>query len=420
MLKSDATAPNNVPVTQAGIDEGKRQCQDDPNTVGCEGLLKFDATALNGVQVTQAGIDEGKRQCQKNPATEGCYTNLATGEIPNEDCDNKTKNCFSHGQLYLPTVELANDSFLKDIKMDALIGENDKEKPEDDVAIFVYKSGVAVEKRELKIELIEENDAKGGVFSFPTGIFCGQDCVEYYEKDSDVTLVAAPLDSESIFTEWTGCDERTNRIITVQMNDAKTCTAKFGKEAPTKPALTVSISGDGQGVVTSEPNGINCNNTTCPTAQFEESTVVVLTAKPDNGFSFIQWSGDCVNIFTTTEEPRKVATIAVTMNDVKTCDAQFDKNYELKVTTSGTGQGTVTSSPTGTDIDCAKGQCQQYSRDIQYVLLTAKSDDDKSSFVKWKGTCTNNALIANTSLPVFIVEMDKDKTCDAEFDLESE
>jgi len=55
---------------------------------------------------------------------------------------------------------------------------------------------------------------------------------------------------------------------------------------------SVTITRNGQGAITSSPAGISCGGT-C-TAEFEEDAVVTLTADPIDGWSFIEWSGDCI------------------------------------------------------------------------------------------------------------------------------
>ncbi len=393
---------------EEGKEAGIQSCQTNPANCGLN--KPEDVSAAK-----EAGKEAGKNACRENPATEGCYIQLSTAtvDIPNDFCDNKT--CFSskHGQLYLPTVELDNnnDRFLKDIKMDALVGISD----------LILVSNIEAlndhlfEKTELKIEI--EGKDKGGVISSPDGIFCGEDCDENYEKGSTVTLVAAPLDSEFIFAGWSGdtaCNG-TSRIIPVQMNSAKTCTATFEakEEAPddsdTLP-LTLSISGDGEGTVTSQPDGINCNNNddSCEEA-FPKSTVVALTAKPKSASSFIRWDGDCAKTLSTQE--RTIATIAVSMDEAENCEAQFGENYLLEVELEGDGIGTVISKVVG--INCPNNCTRKYPRDTTYVFLNAKPDGD-SSFVEWGGDCTDD--VTET---IIAVRMDKNKTCNAKFELKT-
>ena len=60
----------------------------------------------------------------------------------------------------------------------------------------------------------------------------------------------------------------------------------------TPPLLTVTLSGSGNGAVTSDTGGINCGST-C-SASFTGGTSVTLTATPaDNNTYFFGWSGDC-------------------------------------------------------------------------------------------------------------------------------
>ena len=55
-------------------------------------------------------------------------------------------------------------------------------------------------------------------------------------------------------------------------------------------ALTVTLGGSGNGVVTSSPAGINCPAQSCG-AVFKTGTTVTLTATPNGGASFVSWTG---------------------------------------------------------------------------------------------------------------------------------
>jgi hypothetical protein len=57
-------------------------------------------------------------------------------------------------------------------------------------------------------------------------------------------------------------------------------------------ALTVSLGGNGLGLVVSSPSGLECTGGTCR-ATFEEGTVVTLVAIPLYGSAFGGWSGAC-------------------------------------------------------------------------------------------------------------------------------
>jgi hypothetical protein len=65
-------------------------------------------------------------------------------------------------------------------------------------------------------------------------------------------------------------------------------------EPVTLYGLTIAKSGDGDGVVSSSPEGIACG-TAC-SADFPANSTVTLSAKPDVGASFAGWSGACTGV----------------------------------------------------------------------------------------------------------------------------
>jgi len=73
----------------------------------------------------------------------------------------------------------------------------------------------------------------------------------------------------------------------------------------------VVVTKTGNGVITSTPAGITCG-ADC-TENYASGTVVTLTATPDVGYVFKEWSGDCSGAATTT----------VTMDAAKNCTATF-------------------------------------------------------------------------------------------------
>jgi hypothetical protein len=77
-------------------------------------------------------------------------------------------------------------------------------------------------------------------------------------------------------------------------------------------ALTVTLAGKGEGLVTSEPPGISCNDV-C-TELFASGTVVTLTATPQSGSAFVGWSGACTG---------DVSPCAVTVDQEKNVSAEF-------------------------------------------------------------------------------------------------
>jgi hypothetical protein len=75
---------------------------------------------------------------------------------------------------------------------------------------------------------------------------------------------------------------------TVTVNDPTNPLCPGGSQ--TKGVLTVGLTGNGTGTVTSSPGGINCPTGACG-AQFNVGDTIVLTATPNAGSAFGTWTG---------------------------------------------------------------------------------------------------------------------------------
>ncbi|HEY2718057.1 MAG TPA: hypothetical protein VGI52_00395, partial [Solirubrobacteraceae bacterium] len=145
--------------------------------------------------------------------------------------------------------------------------------------------------------------------------------------------------------------------------------------------LTVTKTGGGEGTVTSSPAGINCGST-C-SAEFAEGEEVTLTAAPKPGSSFAGWSGGgCTG----------TGTCKVTLAEATEVEAEFSAEpvveFPLTVTKTGSGEGTVTSSPAG--INCGS-TCSAEFAEGEEVTLTA-APKPGSSFAGWSGGgCTGTS-----------------------------
>ncbi|MFN8216542.1 MAG: hypothetical protein U0R71_08090 [Solirubrobacterales bacterium] len=155
------------------------------------------------------------------------------------------------------------------------------------------------------------------------------------------------------------------------MSAAREVGAQFSLE---RHQLSVTRSGTGTGSLTSSPAGISCGGV-CG-AEFDHGTKVTLTPSPAPGSSFAGWSGACTG----------TGACEVTMSAAKAVGAEFAliPIYELKVTKSGNGQGTVTSSPAG--ISCG-ADCEESYESGKEVTLTP-SPAAGSEFKGWSGACT--------------------------------
>jgi hypothetical protein len=216
----------------------------------------------------------------------------------------------------------------------------------------------------------------GAVTSSPAGITCGADCSETYNINTQVTLTAAPA-TDSNFTTWSGCDSITGTSCTVTMSGAKSVTATFTIRTL---GLTVTKTGTGAGTVTSSPAGISCGSD-C-SESYDVNTSVSLTATPAADSNFTGWSGACTG----------TGACNVTVDTAKTVTATFTlKPFTLAVVKSGTGAGTVSSSPAG--INCGAACSASFNAGTSVTLTAAPATD--SNFTGWSGACsgTGNCVV---------------------------
>lgn len=161
------------------------------------------------------------------------------------------------------------------------------------------------------------------------------------------------------------------------------------------PSYRLSASKQGgNGLVTSNPTGINCGPTCA--AEFAGGMKVTLAAKPDAGYSFTGWLGDCTG-----------TTCTLTMNAAKSVTALFSNatTHRLTVTKAGYGLGAVT----GPGIACGADCTESYPVDTP-VTLTATAAAG-SRFGGWSGCDTVNAALRQCT-----VKMASARTVRATFD----
>jgi uncharacterized repeat protein (TIGR01451 family) len=150
--------------------------------------------------------------------------------------------------------------------------------------------------------------------------------------------------------------------------------------------LTAAITGSGSGTVTSSPSGISCPGD-C-SEDYGNKTVITLTPNPGSGSVFSGWSGDS-----------DCSDGQVTLDADITCTATFGlegETHALTVATSGTGSGTVTSTPSG--ISCP-GDCSEDYDDGQVVTLAAAAASG-SDFTGWSGDadCSDGVVTMNSEV----------------------
>ena len=161
------------------------------------------------------------------------------------------------------------------------------------------------------------------------------------------------------------------------MDAAKSVTATF---TPIQRTLTTNVVGSGS--VTSNPAGIDCG-LDC-SQDYDDGTLVTLTASPDAGWQFTGWSGACSGL----------GSCAVTMDQAQSVTATFDPlppiTWQLTVNVSG--GGSVTSAPAG--IDCGLDCVQDYG-DGTLVTLS-ETPASGFEFAGWSGDCAGTGACSVT------------------------
>lgn len=229
---------------------------------------------------------------------------------------------------------------------------------------------------------------EGAVTSSPAGVACGSDCREPFTQGTRVTLTAAAA-AGSEFRGWSGGGCSGTGACTVTMDQARAVAATF----VARHLLTVSTDGSGTGSVTSVPAGIACGSDCSET--LDEGTEVTLVADADPGSVFRGWSADgCFD-----DEPECVLTIL----DATSVVATFVAQHELEVNATGSGSGSVVSSPAG--IDCGFECVAPFDEGTDVTLVAVA--DEGSAFRGWTGACSG--------LDDCTVSMDEEQSVTATF-----
>jgi hypothetical protein len=222
--------------------------------------------------------------------------------------------------------------------------------------------------------------ATGSVAAQGLPLSCAKTCTATVAIGTAVTLVATP-DPGAVFGGWSGggC-AGTDAACTVAVTEDLAIAARFDVATFT---VDVGLTGNGGGTVTSSPAGISCG-ADCA-ARFAPGAVVTLSAVAAGDSTFTGWSGaGCAG----------TATCQVTMTQAALVTASFAlKQFVLTVGKTGTGGGTVTSSPAG--ISCGTDCSEAYDAHTVVTLTAAAAAD--SVFLSWSGGgCSGTGTCAVT------------------------
>ena len=233
-------------------------------------------------------------------------------------------------------------------------------------------------------------DVTGGVVtSSPAGIECpGSACAADYLDGTDVVLTAA-ASAGLRFTHWTGDCSGSAASTLVTMLAARSCTPNY----VVRVGLDVTISGPGSGHVSSSPGGIDCGPS-C-SAQFDQGTVVTLTAQPASGSYFTGWSGDCSGTGVDAQ---------LTLQASAQCTAGFGNQRQLSFTIAGQGRVLVPAA----SLDCSADCSTSVGHDSQLAVSAQAAPGWR--FVAWGGDCA----FANPASALNLTA-DRDLACSVSF-----
>ena len=215
----------------------------------------------------------------------------------------------------------------------------------------------------------------GNLTSKPAGLNCGSQgtvCSANFAPGTAVS-VSATADSNSNFGGWSSACSGAG-TCNLTMSADRQVTATFNLN----PSLSISLGGNaaGSGRVTSSPVGIDCQlpqGGTCQ-AYFLPGTSVQLTASPGSGSVFAGWNGACSG----------TGKCALTMNADQNVGGTFNGPPTITVGLSGSGGGTVSSTPAG--INCP-AQCSASFPSGTAISLIASAASG-SGFDGWTGPCS--------------------------------
>ena len=106
-----------------------------------------------------------------------------------------------------------------------------------------------------------------------------------------------------------------------------------GGQPSTLASLSVTLSGNGSGAVTSSPAGINCGGT-CD-ANYTRGTSVTLSATPASGSTFIGWGGSCTGEGSCVVSMTTAQSLKAIFDPVSSVNQNFNSSWILA------GNGTV-------------------------------------------------------------------------------
>lgn len=238
----------------------------------------------------------------------------------------------------------------------------------------------------------------GVITSTPSGITCvitagvvSGTCSTTFPPNTVVSLSASPSGLSS-FSGYSGACTGTSCTATLAIGTTTSVTAQF--LAPPTLSLSAASGSDGGGTLSSVPTGLTCtvsgvSQTGSCVTPFALNTVVSVTQVPRAGSVFVGWSGACTGS----------TTCQVTLSQSRAVQALYRLAVPGSVTInvgSGTGSGSISSSPGGVACSITNGVKSGICRAIFPVGSTVTliaSPGSGSTFTGFSGSCTGSTCV---------------------------
>ncbi len=207
----------------------------------------------------------------------------------------------------------------------------------------------------------------GTVTSDPPGINCPTTCEATFMEGTSVSLTAQ-ASADSDFLAWgPPCALRRGECRVV-MNAGHNVSANF--KLKSDRGLSVVVIGGGSASIRAAVVELSCDDECA--FSFPTITTVSIEAKPDAGFEFLGWSGDCSGDPCTFD-----------MASDRTVTLEFAPVLQVEVR----GSGQVESDPSG--INCEPDCALAFAFDS--ILEMRARPNEGHTFKEWQGACNGRA-----------------------------